>query len=148
MRGALAALPLCVFAAKATALPSQNTFVGGAPAYQEWVMDVNGVPRTIVQMSGYFHQMNLPPHHGQPIGLEEFYYVIKDAKPWNAARCETWIRRVDNDEILWQQNQTVYPYWQIQIAGDAKPITVEGYTLWQDRDVTCWEAMDFGPPLY
>jgi len=127
---------------------AQTTFVGGGPAYQEMTVNIEGTPRTVVQLTGYFHQMDLAPHHAQPIGLGEAFYVVKDEKPWNASHCETWIKQIQGDELAWNEKKTMFPYWEIQIAADAKPYYVDGMPVWHDRDVSCWEAMDFGPPLF
>ena len=122
-------------------------FVGGSPAFREFNAMVDGKPVTVVQITAYFHQMNLPPHSAQPIGLEEFRFFIKDAKG-NMARCEKWIQKVQADEAAWSKAKPTFPYLEINLADGAKPVTVRGTTAYRGFDARCWETMDFGPPHY
>ncbi|HEX4505527.1 MAG TPA: hypothetical protein VH722_07330 [Alphaproteobacteria bacterium] len=69
-----------------------SPFVGGGPAFREFKAMVEGRQVTVVQITAYFHQMNLPPRSVQPIGLEEFRFFIKDAQG-NTDRCEKWIKK-------------------------------------------------------
>jgi hypothetical protein len=122
-------------------------FVGGSPAFAESKAMFEGKPVTIVRITAYFHQMNLPPHSAQPIGLEEFRFFIKDAKG-NMARCEKWIQKIQADEAAWSKAKPTFPYLEINIADGAKPVTVKGVTTYRGFDARCWETMDFGSPLY
>ena len=122
-------------------------FVGGSPAFVESKAMFQGKPVTIVRITAYFHQMDLPPGSAQPIGLEEFKFFIKDPNG-NMARCEKWVQKVQADEAAWSKAKPTFPYLEIVIAEGARPITVNGVTTFRGFDVRCWEAMDFGPPLY
>jgi len=122
-------------------------FAGGSPAFTESKAMFEGKPVTIVRITAYFHQMNLPPHSAQPIGLEEFKFFIKDPNG-NMARCEKWVQKVQADEAAWSKAKPTFPYLEINIAEGAKPLTVNGLATYRGFDVRCWEAMDFGPPLY
>jgi hypothetical protein len=122
-------------------------FAGGSPAYTESKGTLNGQLVTIVRITAYYHQMDLPPHSAQPIGLEYFKYFIKDPNG-NMVHCENWIKRIQADEAAWTKQKPTFPYLEINIAEGAKPVTVNGVTTFRGFDVRCWEAMDFGPPLY
>ena len=124
-----------------------SPFVGGSPAFKEFKALFEGKWVTVVQITAYFHQMNLPPHSAQPIGLEEFRFFVKDAKG-NMARCEKWIQKVQADEAAWSKAKPTFPYLEINLADGAKPLTVRGTTAYRGFDARCWETMDFGPPLY
>jgi hypothetical protein len=122
-------------------------FVGGGPAFAESKAMFEGKPVTIVRITAYYHEMDLPPRHAQPIGLEEFKFFIKD--PYgNMARCEKWIRKVQADEAAWSKAKPTFPYLEIDIAERSKPVTIRGMTVYRGVDARCWETMDFGPPLY
>jgi hypothetical protein len=122
-------------------------FVGGGPAFAESKAMFEGKPVTIVRITAYYHQMDLPPGSAQPIGLEEFKFFIKDTKG-NMARCEKWIQKVQADEAAWGKAKPTFPYLEINIADGAKPVTVKGMTVYRGFDARCWETEDFGPPLY
>ena len=122
-------------------------FVGGNPAFKEFQAKVDGKPVTVVQITAYFHQMNLPPHSAQPIGLEEFRFFIKDAQG-NMDRCEKWIQKVQADEAAWSKAKPTFPYLEINLADNAEPVTIRGTTGYHGYAARCWETMDFGPPLY
>jgi hypothetical protein len=127
---------------------ADTVFVGGNPGFEVKSVTVDGTRQTVVQMTGYFHQMDLPPHSVQPIGLEEFFFVLKARDPWFADRCEKWITTVHDDEGAWTDRDPTYPYFEIDIAANARPLTINGLRVYREKDVLCWEAMDFGPPLY
>ena len=122
-------------------------FAGGSPAFAESKAMLNGKPVTIVRITAYFHQMDLPPGSAQPVGLEYFKFFIKDPNG-NMAHCERWIGRIQADEAAWSKSKPTFPYLEINIAEGAKPVTVNGMQAFRGTDVRCWEAMDFGPPLY
>jgi hypothetical protein len=140
---ALSALFLPAFAQAQDFAP----FVGGSPAVKESKALFEGKWVTIVRITAYYHQMNLPPHSAQPIGLEEFKFFIKDARG-NMDRCEKWIQKVQADEAAWSKAKPTFPYLEINLADGARPVTVKGLTTYRGADARCWETMDFGPPLY
>jgi hypothetical protein len=122
-------------------------FVGGSPSFSESRATFEGKPVTIVRIIAYYHQMNLPPRHAQPIGLGESRFFIKD--PYgNMARCEKWIRKVQADEAAWTKAKPTFPYLEINIAENTKPVTIRGMAVYRGVNVRCWETMDFGSPLY
>src|ERR1700761_8778657 len=123
---ALSALSLSVVAQAQDFAP----FVGGSPAFKESKAMFEGKPVTLVQITAYFHQMNLPPRSVQPIGLEEFRFFIKDVKG-NMARCEKWIQKVQADEAAWSKSKPTFPYLEINVADGAKPVTVRGMTVYR-----------------
>jgi hypothetical protein len=139
------------FALAVLSLPIQAQdfapFVGGSPAFTESKAMFQGKPVTVVRITAYFHQMDLPPRSAQPIGLEEFKFFIKDPNG-NMAKCEKWVQKVQADEAAWSQAKPTFPYLEINIAEGAKPVTVNGLATYRGFDVRCWEVMDFGPPLY
>jgi hypothetical protein len=122
-------------------------FAGGSPAFAESKAMLDGKLVTIVRITVYFHQMDLPPHSVQPIGLEYFKYFVKDSNG-NMARCENWIKRIQADEAAWTKSKPTFPYLEVNMAEGAKPVVVNGLQAFRGYDVRCWEAMDFGPPLY
>jgi len=124
-----------------------SPFVGGSPAFAESKATFEGKPVTIVRITAYLHQMNLPPGSAQPTGLEEFKFFIKDAQG-KMARCEKWVQKVQADEAAWTKAKPTFPYLEINIAEGAKPVTVRGMAVYRGFDAGCWETMDFGPPLY
>lgn len=132
-------------------LQGQTVTAGGSPLYREGTVTEQGRPTTLAKISLYFHQMDLPPGSVQPIGLEEFFYILASDKTGNARHCATWVERVRADEAAWTKQDKLFPYLQIAIAPNARPVAIaalNGLTAWRDKDVLCWEAMDFGPPLY
>jgi len=146
MRIVTTALALAALSVSARA-QDFTPFAGGSPAFTEFKAMFQGKPVTIVRITAYFHQMDLPPGSAQPIGLEEFKFFIKDPNG-NMAKCEKWIQKVQADEAAWTKAKPTFPYLEINIAAGAKPVTVGGVTTFRGFDVRCWEAMDFGPPLY
>jgi hypothetical protein len=122
-------------------------FAGGDPAFTESKAIFHGKPVTIVRITAYFHQMDLPAGSAQPIGLQEFKFFVKDPNG-NTAHCEKWVQKVQADEAAWSKAKPTFPYLEINIAEGAKPVTVGGVTTFRGFDVHCWEAMDFCPPLY
>jgi hypothetical protein len=148
MRKILFALAACMSAALPGATLADTVFVGGGPGYEEIQTTFHGQPVTLVQMVASYHEMDLPPHHVQVIGLEEFFFVLKEKPDYQAKTCEKWITQVQGDEAAWTQNDTMYPYLELDIAAKAKVMNIDGYNVYRAKDVLCWEAMDFGPPLY
>jgi hypothetical protein len=144
----LLALAACVSTALPGAARADGMFVGGAPAYEEIQSTFHGQPVTLVQMSASYHQMDLQPHHVQVIGLIEFFYVLKEKPDYQARTCEKWITQIQGDEAAWTQDDAMYPYFELDTAAHAKPMTINGLHVYRAKDVLCWEAMDFGPPLY
>lgn len=134
--------------ARAASTPDFTPFTGGGPLASEFGAKLNGKPVTIVQLSAYYHQMDLPKGSVQPIGLELFFFVIKSAKPGNAAHCEQWVAQVQADEAAWTKQSPTFPYLEINHAKDARPVLINGLQAYQDADVECWEARDLGPPLF
>ena len=53
-------------------------FTAGGPAFVESHTTLNGHPVTVVRITAFYHQMDLPAGSAQPIGLEYFKYFIKD----------------------------------------------------------------------
>jgi len=146
---AAAILAMLAFAgtASAASTPNFTPFAGGAPAYKEQSAMMLGNRVTIVRITSYFHQMDLPPHSAQPIGLEYFMYFLKDTAG-NMAHCEKWIDKVQADEAAWTKQKPTFPYLEINTAKGAKPFELQGHIVYHGKDIRCWEAMDFGPPLY
>lgn len=146
MRTAMVALAALFLPAVAQA-QNFTAFVGGSPAFTESSAIFQGKPVTVVRITAYYHQMDLPPGSVQPIGLEEFKFFIKDPNG-NMAKCEKWVRKVQADEAAWSKGKSTFPYLEIDLAEGAKPVVVNGLATYRGGDVRCWEAMDFGPPLY
>jgi hypothetical protein len=141
---------LAVFTMAGNASAGTQTFtpvVGGSPAYREQPALLNGKKVTLVRVTLYFHQMDLPPGSAQPIGLELFKYFLKDASG-NIGHCEQWIKKVQTDEAAWTKQHQTFPYLEINTAENAVPLKINGRTIYRGEDVLCWEAMDFGPPVY
>jgi hypothetical protein len=99
-------------------------------------------------MTASYHEMDLPPHQVQVIGLVQYFYVLKEKPDYQATTCEKWITQVQNDEAGWTQDDTMFPYIELDIAPRAKATLIESMHVYHAKDVLCWEAMDFGPPLY
>jgi hypothetical protein len=129
------------------ATPNFTPFVGGSPAYKEQQAVLNGKKITLVQVTIYFHQMDLPPGSAQPIGLAFFKYFLKDTSG-NMGHCEQWIKKVQADEGAWTKQKPTFPYLEINTAENAVPLKINGQTVYRGKDVLCWETMDFGPPVY
>jgi len=148
MRKFLLMLAAALGAGLPAAACADGVFVGGAPAYQEIESTYRGKPVTLVQMAASYHEMDLPPHHVQIIGFIEYFYVLKEKPDYEADRCEQWVTQVLSDEAGWSQDNSMYPYFEIDIAAHAKRIKIGGDDVYRARDVLCWEAMDLGPPRY
>jgi hypothetical protein len=146
MKTSIALLALAVLSLPAHA-QDFTPFAGGSPAFTESKAMLDGQLVTVVRITVYFHQMDLPPHSAQPIGLEYFKFFIKDPNG-NMSRCEKWVQKVQADAAAWSPSKPTFPYLEINIADGAKPVVVNGMTAFRGFDVRCWEAMDFGPPLY
>jgi len=130
------------------AVLADSVFAGGAPGWSQWQGTINGKPVTIVQMWADYHEMDLPPGHTQPIGLIEYVNVALENPTFQARRCEKWIEQVQHDEADWTEDARTYPYLEIDIASHAKFVLVDAEQVYRAKDVLCWEAMDFGPPVY
>jgi hypothetical protein len=128
--------------------PTFTPYDGGAPASDEIAGTFNGKPVIMVRISADYHQMNLPPQTAQPIGLRRFFYFLKNGTKGNAARCETWVKKVKTDEAAWTKASPTFPYLEINIAQGAKPVTINGIGVYRDADVQCWEAQDLGAPVF
>ena len=102
---------------------------------------------TLVRITYEYHEMDLPPGSVQPIGLIFIRYFIKDAAG-NMAHCEKWIKRVQADEAAWTRQKPTFPYFELNVATNAKPLKWKGMDVYSGADVRCWEAMDFGQPLF
>src|SRR5882757_6697437 len=103
MKTSITLLTLAAMSLPAIAQAQDFTpFVGGSPAVTESKAIFQGKPVTIVRITAYFHQMDLPPGSAQPIGLEEFKFFIKDPNG-NMAKCENWVRKVQADEAAWSK---------------------------------------------
>lgn len=158
----LAALALGVALAQAPAAPAgarvspspkgTTVFTGAAPFYAELALPVDGTlidtPATVVKVGAWYHQMNLAPGSIQPIGLLVHFYIAKNPATGNASRCEQWVNQVRQDEQAWSASSATFPYLEIDVAPGAKPVTLNGQQIYRDSDVLCWEARDFGPPVY
>ncbi len=151
MRPAALAACAALFAsasALAAETPTFTPYDGGAPGYDEIAGTFNGRPVIMVRIAASYHQMNLPPLTAQPIGLRTFFYFLKTGAKGNAARCETWVKTVKKDEAAWTKASPTFPYLEINIAQNAKPVTINGTTVYRDADVQCWEGLDLGAPLF
>ena len=149
-RAALAACATLFASASALAAQTPNftSYDGGAPGFDEIAGTYAGKPIIMVRIAASYHQMNLPPQTAQPIGLRTFFYFLKAGPHGNAARCETWVKKVKMDEAAWTKASPTFPYLEINIAQGAKPITINGIAVYRDPDVQCWEALDLGAPVF
>ncbi|HTJ63213.1 MAG TPA: hypothetical protein VL899_05325 [Alphaproteobacteria bacterium] len=145
----IALLALLTASASASAAGAANfaPATGGKPTYEELRATVAGKAATLVRVTYEYHEMDLPPGSTQPIGLIPVRYFVKDFAG-NMARCETWIKRIRADESAWTKQKPTYPYFELNVATNAKPLTWKGMAVYKGTDVRCWEAMDFGPPLF
>lgn len=115
---------------------------------QKTKMVVGGKAVDVLKVGFYYHRMDLPPHSRQPIGLEEFLFIQMDAASGNADKCMQWFDKVSQDEKSWSHEMSTYPYFEVTIHDGAQAAKSDGVVVFQDQDVHCWEASDFGPPLY
>ncbi len=146
---ALASMIVCLEIGFVSPALADTIFVGGNPFYQQsTILMPDGEENAIIRIGSYFHQMDLAPHSAQPIGLGRIFNVLRDPGSWYAARCEQWVQKVHDDEAAWTSASKTYPYLVIDIAADAQPVTINGVSAYGAKDVLCWEAFDFGPPLY
>jgi hypothetical protein len=145
---ACAGLFLSGAALAAGSTPEFSPFAGGRPESFELHRTLYGKPVTIVQIRVSYHQMNLPPLTAQPIGFRKYYYVLKGKRALNAARCEKWVEKVQKDEAAYTKASPTFPYFEINLAQGAKPLTVGGLDVFKEADVQCWEALDLGPPVF
>ena len=77
MKTSIALLALAVLSLPAHA-QDFTPFAGGSPAFTESKAMLNGQPVTVVRITAYFHQMDLPPSSALQIGLQEFKFFMKD----------------------------------------------------------------------
>ncbi len=131
----------------AAATPNFSPQTGGNPAFKEVPATVKGKTVTLVRITYEYHEMDLPPGSVQPIGLIPIRYFIKDAAG-NMAHCEKWVKRVQADEAAWTRQKPTFPYFELNVADNANALKWKGMDVFKGTDVRCWEAMDFGPPLF
>jgi hypothetical protein len=124
--------------------PEFSPFAGARPTYGERATVIDGKKVTLVVVQAFLHDMGLGPGGVQEFDEEKRYFV-KDGSG-NLFRCEKWIKQVNADERAWKTKDGKYPYLEINVATNAKPITFAGKTVYRGADVRCWEAMDFGQP--
>jgi hypothetical protein len=156
-QSATAQVPIATLTDSSTGTPI-NPFTGGAPLVAKvFTAELNGQTVTIMQVAAYYHHMDLRPGDVQPIGLEAFINIMEpiDVVPsvseptGHAKRCGAWVQQVNADEFAWTPKSPTFPYLEIDIAPNSKPITLSnGAQVFQDEDVRCWESMDFGPPFF
>ncbi len=120
---------------------------GGNPTFKEQSATVEGKTVTLVRITYEYHEMDLPPGSVQPIGLIFIRYFIKDSTG-NMAHCEKWIERVRADEAAWTKQKPTFPYFELNVAANAKALKWKGMDVFKGTDVRCWEAMDLGQPLF
>jgi hypothetical protein len=126
--------------------PNFTPFVGGGPYFVEGTTTINGMKVTLVGITAFLHDMDLPPGSVQEFDGETKLF-IKDVAG-NVAHCEKWIKRIRADEAAWTNKDATYPYIEINVASNAKPLTWRGKQVYRGTDMRCWEVMDFGPPDY
>jgi hypothetical protein len=129
------------------ATPEFSPYVGGFPSFGERGALINGKKVTLVAITAFVHDMDLPPGGVQELDGETKYFV-KDDGAGNMAHCEKWIKQVRADERAWTKKDATYPYLEINVATNAKPLTWKGMTVYRGFDVRCWEVMDFGQPEF
>jgi len=142
----LAGLTVAGFAS-AAGTPNFGPDTGGNPTYKELPAVVGGKNVTLVRITYEYHEMDLPPGSAQPIGLIPVRYFVKDAAG-NMAHCGEWIKKIQADEAAWTRQKPTFPYFEINIATKATPLKWKGMSVYKGTDVRCWEAMDFGAPLF
>jgi hypothetical protein len=144
-----AILTLVALSSTASAAGAQNftPATGGNPTFKEQSATVAGKTVTLVRITYEYHEMDLPPGSAQPIGLIFIRYFIKDSAG-NMAHCEKWIKKVQADEATWTKQKPTFPYFELNIAENAKALKWKGMEVFTGMDVRCWEVMDFGPPLF
>jgi hypothetical protein len=132
-------------------------YTGGMPAFSEQhvVPDGRKSMATVLQISAALHQMDLLPGSVQPIGLATLFSIAKENNDGQAARCMRWVERVANGEAAWMAapvtaKPMTFPYLAMTVAAGATPAyTINGgMPVYREADVLCWEAEDFGPPVY
>jgi hypothetical protein len=133
--------------ASAALTPNFAPQTGGNPTFTEVPATVGGKTVTLVRITYEYHQMDLPPGSVQPIGLIPIRYFIKDSAG-NMAHCEKWIKRVQADEATWTKQKPTFPYFELNVAANAKALKWKGMDVFKGADVRCWEAMDLGQPLF
>jgi hypothetical protein len=142
---ALALLALAAsLPASAAETPNFTPYVGGNPTFGQKAAVIDGKKVTLIAITAFLHDMDLPPGGVQEFDGETKYFV-KDGTG-NLAHCEKWIKRIKADERAWTKKDGTYPYLEINVASNAKSLTWKGMTVYKGTDVRCWEAMDFGQP--
>jgi hypothetical protein len=144
-----AILTLVALSSAVSAAEAQNfaPATGGNPTSREQSAIVGGKTVTLVRVTYEYHEMDLPPGSAQPIGLIPIRYFIKDSAG-NMTHCEKWIKKVQADEAAWTKQKPTFPYFELNVAENAKALKWKGMDVFKGTDVRCWEAMDFGPPLF
>lgn len=142
----LAALA-CADTASAASTPNFTPQTGGNPTYREVPATIAGKKVMLARITYEYHEMDLPPGSAQPIGLIPILYFVKDATN-NLGHCEKWIERILADEAAWTKQKPTFPYFELNVAANAKPVKWKGMNLYKGADVRCWEAMDLGQPLF
>ncbi len=135
------AASLPVYAAQT---PTFTPFVGGSSTFSEVSATISGKKVTLVRIDSFVHDMDLPPGSVQ-LFSDSVKYFLKDGSG-NPDHCEKWIKRIAADEAAWTKKSGTYPYLEINVATNAKPLTWKGTKVYKGADVRCWEAMDFGQP--
>jgi hypothetical protein len=74
--------------------------------------------------------------------------VEKEKPDYQAKTCEKWITQIQDNKAAWTKDDAMYPYFELDIAANAKAMTINGLRVYRARGVLCWEAMDFRPPLF
>jgi hypothetical protein len=149
MMKTIAVLALLTASASAAAAETANFTpqTGGNPTFTEVPATIAGKSVTLVRITYEYHEMDLPPGSAQPIGLIPIRYYVKDSAG-NMAHCEKWIKKIQADEAAWTKQKPTFPYFELNVASNAKPVKWKGMAVYKGADVRCWEAMDFGPPLF
>ncbi len=124
--------------------PIFTPYVGGNPSLGERAAIIDGKKVTLIGITAFLHDMDLPPGGVQEFDGETKYFV-KDGTG-NLAHCKKWIKRIEADERSWTKRDGTYPYLEINVASNAEPLTWKGMTVYKGADVRCWEVMDFGQP--
>ena len=136
--GLAASLPV-----HAAATPTFTPYVGAEPTYGQRSAVVGGKSVKLAAITAFLHDMD---NSG---GVQEFdgetQYFIEDGSR-SLAHCKLWIKQIQADEKAWTKKDATYPYIEINIASNAKPLTWKGQTVYKGTDVRCWEARDLGQP--
>jgi hypothetical protein len=133
--------------ASGAATPNFTPATGGNPTFKEESAVVDGKTVTLVRITYEYHEMDLPPGSVQPIGLIFIRYFTKDSAG-NMTHCEKWIKRVQADEAAWTRQKPTFPYFELNVTANARALKWRGMDVFKGTDVRCWEAMDFGQPLF